>query len=216
MPCQYWEFASWIATTIGAALTVLGLGVVIRQLYLQQLQARLTALDALFAEMDTREARLAREHIYNADLAMLRLQFLHQAANVELRKDVENTLATFERMAYKITTNQVPSNDAFNLYGGVLLSIANRVWSYVEEQREMRSRNPLVHRLIYRRYLESVVRQWIPRYCKAQGIKSPSHQLSTKQMLQCAFSLPTDTGSSPTIVANGHSEASSNDTEHHA
>lgn len=185
-----WEIASWIATTLGVILTVPGLFVVIFQLHLQQKQTRLAALDVFFSELDTHEARLARERIYNAGPDMLRLQYLHMEANVDLRKDVENTMATFERMAYKIISNQVPSKDAFNLYGGVLLSITNRIWPYIEDQREMRKGNPLSHQLIYRRYLEAVVRKWIPDYCRARNIKSPSGRLKTREMLQHIFPAP--------------------------
>lgn len=95
---QQWELVSYIATTVGAALTVLGLVVVIIQLQRQQMQSRLDALDALYSQLDTHEARLARDRIYNADAYNLRYKYLHETPTADtgsLRQDVEETLATF-------------------------------------------------------------------------------------------------------------------------
>lgn len=187
MTREHWELASWIATTIGSILTVIGFAIVIVQLRLQSKQARLTALDALFSEIDTHQARLAREFIYNAGRDMLRLAYLHKEANADQRKFVEDTLATLERLAYKILTDQVPSEDAFNLYGGVVLSIAAKTRLYIEDQREMRKNSSVAHRLIYRRYLENLIRKWIPRYCSELNIKPPSQSLGTWAMLEQVF-----------------------------
>lgn len=184
MTRESWELASWIATTIGSALTVIGLIVVIVQLWLQRKQARLAALDVLFSEIDTHQARLARDYIYKVDSDKLRYTYLHdEPANADQRKNVEDTLATLERLAYKILTNQVPSEDAFNLYGGVILSIAAKTWPYIKDQREMRKGNPTAHRLEYRRYFENLVKKWIPKYCSELNIKLPPQDLKDTEVL---------------------------------
>lgn len=151
MTIHPWELASWIATTVGAGVASVGLIIVIVQLYLLGKQARLEALDAFYSDLDTYEARLAREHIYKASPDMLRLSYLHDDANTELRKDVENTVAALERMAYRVLTRQLPYKDAFAYYGGVMITVANSVWPYIEDQRTERKENALIHRRVYRR-----------------------------------------------------------------
>jgi hypothetical protein len=185
--CQQWELLSWIAASISPILTIIGFGVVIVQLHQQGKQLRLAALDVLYTELDTHQARLAREFIYNSGSDVLRFGSLHKAANSDQRKYVEDTLATLERIAYKIVTKQVPSQDAFNLYGGVFLGISNKTWAYIEDQRDIRKKNKAVHQLIYRRYLEEVIKLWIPKYCKEVGIKPPQREMPTKEQLEYIF-----------------------------
>ena len=183
-----WELASWVATTVGFALAVLGLLAVIIQLQIQGRQSRLEFLNRLYAQLDTHDARLAREYIYHAPTEHLRLEVLHTPDFERERRLVEETLATLERAAYPIALKQVSSKDAFNLYGGVLLSVAHRLWPYVEDQRAMRRESGLRKRLGYRRYLETVVRAWAPRYAKSAGLPKPRGELSTGQLLALLFS----------------------------
>lgn len=181
---EAWELASWIATTVGLVVTMVGLPVVVIQLILQRKQTRLDALSALYAQLDTHTARLARAFIYNAPPERLRLAHLHSEGGKAEREIVEETLATLERMAYPITTRQLPSDDAFNLYGGALLSIAYRLWPYIEEQRELRRQSTLAHKLVYRRYLEAVVREWVPKYAVAAKVPIPSTDINTEELLR--------------------------------
>lgn len=182
-----WELASWIATTIGFVLAIAGLAAVVIQLSLQRREAQLDFLDQLYAELDTHEARLAREYIYKAPPDQLRVHVLHTEEHERERRLVEDTLATFERLAYRIAQHRRPSRDAFNLYGGVLLSVANKLWPYIEDQRAMRKMSKQRHRLTYRRYFEAVVREWVPRYASAAGVEVPGRKLSTREMLRQLF-----------------------------
>ncbi len=184
MNCEPWEVASWVATTFGFVITIVGLPIVVVQLILQRRQARLDALSALYAQFDTHAARLAREFIYNATQDRLRFAHLHSESGKADREIVEETLATLERMAYPITSGQLPSKDAFNLYGGVLLSVTFRLWPYIMEQRELRQKSAVAHKLQYRRYLEAVVRKWVPKYAAAAKIPTPSMNISTEEMLR--------------------------------
>jgi hypothetical protein len=184
MSRETWELASWIATTFGFVITIVGVPVVVIQLALQRKQSRLDVLSALYAQLDTHAARLAREFVYHAPPEHLRLKYLHSESGKASREVVEETLATLERMAYPISTGQLPSDDAFNLYGGVLLSITYRLWPYIEDQRELRRQSPAAHKLVYRRYLESVVRKWVPKYAAVANIPVPSEYLGTKEMLR--------------------------------
>jgi len=95
-------------------------------------------------------------------------------------------------VAYRIATKQIPSDDTFNLYGGVMLSVAYKLWPFIEDQRAMRRNNYSIHKLEYRRYFESVVRKWIARYAKALGKCQPSNKLSTIQMLRAVFETEKD------------------------
>lgn len=187
MSREDWELASWIATTVGFALSILGFLVVIWQLRSQNRQSQLEFLNQLYAQLDTHEARLAREYIYNAPRDQLRLSVLHTPDFENERKLVEETLATLERIAYPIAHNQVSSEDAFNLYGGVLLSVAYRLWPYVEDQRALRKNKGLRKRLSYRRYLEAVIRKWVPKYAKASGLAKPGRNLPTHELLSSLF-----------------------------
>jgi hypothetical protein len=187
MSREAWELASWVATTVGFVLAVAGLLAVVIQLSLQRRETQLDFLNQLYAELDTHEARLAREYIYRAPSQHLRVEVLHTDEYELERRLVEDTLATFERLAYRIAQHRRPSRDAFNLYGGVLLSVANRLWPYIEDQREMRKTSRQRHRLTYRRYFEAVVREWIPRYANAAGVRVPSRKLSTREMLRQLF-----------------------------
>lgn len=187
MTKENWELASWIATTFGFLFTILGLVVVIIQLFLQRRQNRLETLDKLYSTLDTPQARLYRKYIYDAKLEELSMSFLDSDTKKENHKQVEETIASLERFAYRIKTKQVPSLDAFNLYGGVLLSIAYKVMPYINEQREMRAKSKGSHKLQYRRYFEALVREWCVRYAKAINIKPPSRKLSTQNMLEYIF-----------------------------
>jgi hypothetical protein len=184
---EQWELASWIATTIGFLFTIIGLIVVIIQMQRQRRQSRLDALSSLYLQFDTQEARFAREYIYNAPLEHLRLEKLHSAEFKDQRKLVEETLAMLERMAYPIVQRQLPSNDAFNLYGGVLLSITRRLWPYIQDQRNLRSQSRATHQLVYRRYLEEAVHKWANVYTKAIGLPRPKRDLSTNDLLVQIF-----------------------------
>lgn len=187
MTREFWELSSWVVTTLGSILAVAALICVAIQIWLQRRERRLTALDAMYAELDTHEARVARGVIYSAEKGALCLASLMKGGEEAKRKTVEDTLASLERVAYRVVTKQIPSNDAFNLYRGVVLSVAYKLWPFIEGQREMRRETKGVHKLEYRRYFESVVRQWIPRYAIALGICQPSNRLSTCEMLDALF-----------------------------
>lgn len=187
MSRENWELASWISTTVASALAVVGIAVVAVQLYWQRRQTRLEFLDRLYGEFDTHEARLARQFIYEAPADKLRMKTLHSEEQKENRQKVEDTLAMLERIAYPIVQEQVPSEDAFNLYGGVLLSLAHRLWPYIEDQREFRRKGGLRHRLGYRKYLESVVKLWAPKYAATAGLPLPDTNSSTGDLLKALF-----------------------------
>lgn len=193
--CEAWELASWIATTFGFVVTIVGLPVVVIQLLLQRKQSRLDALSALYAQLDTHAARLAREFIYTAPQERLRLAHLHSESGKADREIVEETLATLERLAYPVTTGQLSSDDAFNLYGGVLLSVTYRLWPYIEEQRELRRNSAVANKLLYRRYLEAAVREWVPKYAAAANITKPSMDVNTEEMLRQVLSGTTERSS---------------------
>ncbi len=182
-----WQLASSIATTFGFLFAVIGLVIVIIQLILQRRQNRLAALDALYSTLDTHEARLDREFIYHASPEHLKLQYLHENSQSANRKRVEETIASLERVAYRIKTKQIPSEDTFNLYGGVILSVAYKVWPYIQDQRQMRAKSPGTHKLQYRRYFEAVVREWARKYAKAIGTDPPSKSASTPSILEAIF-----------------------------
>jgi hypothetical protein len=160
-----WTDAAAMATVIGTVFGVVGLGAIYWQLRSQVNQTRLETFEAFVRDLDTHEARTARKRILEASEDQLRLEHLNSESAAELRKDVDNTLATLERKAYKIWTKQVPERDAYNYYGGVLLAMANKLWPYIEDHRAMRSANPMSHKLIYRRYFQYVAEMWLPRYC---------------------------------------------------
>jgi hypothetical protein len=182
-----WERLSWISTTVGFLITALGLIAVVIQLSFQGRQTRLEFLNRLYGELDTHEARDVRASIYRASPEELMLDVLHAPGNEEKRRSVEDTLATFERLAYPIVHKQVPSQDAFNLYGGVLLSIAHQLWPYVEQQREMRKKSGLRHRLGYRRFLEAAIHDFAPKYVRAAGLPPLPRGLPTKELLRRLF-----------------------------
>jgi hypothetical protein len=194
---ETWELASWIATTVGSVLAVIGVFVIVVQLYLQRKQARLDALSSIYAELDSHEARLAREFIYNTPQEHLSLAHLHSTGQEQNRKRVEETIATLERMAYRICTKQVPPQDAFNLYGGVLLSVGYRVWPYIQDQREMRRTSGVGHKLVYRRYLEKVIRQWVPKYTAAIGGSLTPRNATTQAMLAHVFGKVSESAQGP-------------------
>ncbi len=182
-----WNLAAEISQVVSAPITALGLLGIAVELVLNRRQTRLQALDLLYSQLDTHEARLAREFIYQAQPQQLTFTYLHEPSHAEARKQVEETIATLERFAYRITTHQIPHQDAFNLYGGVLLAVALRLWPYVEEQRAMRQRNSASHKLEYRRYLEVVARDWVRRYARATGQRPPSRNLKTLDQLRAIF-----------------------------
>lgn len=180
----FWEVLSWAATALVFPLTLLAILLVLRQMHMDATSRRLAALDALYSELDTHEARLARQFIYDSSNEQLRWCYLHSPGHEEARKRVEDTIASLERVAYRIITKQIPSEDAFQLYGGVMLSVANKVWAYIEDQRRERAHSTVTHHLVYRRFFESVVRSWARRYAR-QMEKSPK---GTQAMLQEVFS----------------------------
>ena len=183
-----WNGFALIASAVSSILTPIGLVVVIIQLRHEARQRRLAALEAIYSDLDTQEARLARDWIYRAPVEALRWSSLRE--NLPERERVEGTLAAFERLAYKILTKQVPAGDAYNLYGGVLLGISARLWLCIQDQRNIRAQNPFAHRFQYRRYLEHVIREWVPQYCRDASIPTPPKQSSTDQLLASVFPDP--------------------------
>jgi hypothetical protein len=155
-----WEEASWIATAIGLPLAAIGLAFSAYVLRKQAQASRRDALAALYAELDTPEARIARNAIYDARPETLTYDYLHDKENEEDRRRVEEMLAALERMAYPIARKQLPPNDAFALYGGVLLRLTRSLWPYIEARRK-RAKPPDPG---YRRFLEQVARDWAVRY----------------------------------------------------
>lgn len=97
-----------------------------------------------------------------------------------------------ERLAYPICKQQVPPDDAFELYGGVLLSLAHQLWPYVEDQREMRRKGGLRLRLSYRRFLEAVAREWAPKYAEAGGLPDLDVSKTTAELLRDLFPAKAD------------------------
>ena len=148
---------------------------------------RVRLLDSLYAEFDTARARRAREAIYNTPRENLRIAYLHLPEHKKERDLVDSTIASLERLSYRVLKLDVESEDAFQLWGGVMLQVCHKVWPYILEQREQRAASPGAHKLLYRRYLEEVVRKWIPRYGKEIGRKPPPDNLSTMEMLDNQF-----------------------------
>jgi len=192
MTGEFWQLSSWVATTFGSIIAVVALICLAVQIWLQRRERRLAALDAMYAELDTHEARVARGVIYNARQEGLRLSPLMKDGEEAKRRIVEDTLASLERVAYRVVTKQIPSDDAFDLYGPVMLSVAYKLWPFIEDQRDMRRKTLGVHKLPYRRYLESVVRKWIPQYAKALRKCRASDRVSTSQMLNAVFEIDKD------------------------
>jgi hypothetical protein len=116
------------------------------------------------------------------------LDNLNSEENQDLHRKVEATLAMLDRTAYPILKGRVSADDAFELYAGVFLSVAFKLWPYVEDQREMRRKSGLRRRVGYRRFLEAVVRNWAVQYAIASGVKQPSSSRSTSEMLAALFS----------------------------
>ncbi len=183
---EAWELAAFVATAIGLPIAALGLCLVTLQTYLQKKQARRDALIALYAELDTHEARNARTYIYNALPEDLRLVNLKKSPDKLMA--VDETLANLERMAYPIVQGYLPSEDAYNLYGGVLLAISARLWPYIEDQRKIRETQSVGNKLIYRRYLEAAIRKWAKKYARDTQIKSfKMYNQPTSQILKELF-----------------------------
>ncbi len=182
-----WESVSWVATAIAFPVAALGLVVVIYQTHLQRKQNRLDRLSDIWAQMDTHEARLAREYIYSAPASDLRLDVLDKPEFAEQKRRVDDALAALERLAYPIARGRLPEKDAFEFYGGVLLSISKKLWPYVQDQRKMREHSDIAHRLEYRRFLEEVIRLWAPEYANRVGLPRVSTSLSTQEMLDSIF-----------------------------
>ena len=174
---EFFELASFIVTTVTFPLAVAGLLAVRKQM-------RRDALTKLFAEFDTREARAARKFVYNAEASSLRLKALELKPD-ELA-DVEDTLAMLERAVYPIVRGYLPEEDAYNLYGGVLLAMSKRLWPFIEDHRQTRTENRASHRLVYRRYLEEAVLMWVGRYAAQVGVALPAGA-STSVLLNAAF-----------------------------
>lgn len=162
--CKAWELASFVATTLGLPIAALGLCLVARQICLQNRQTRRNALIAIYAELDTHKARSARAYIYKAAPENLRLANLKEESDERII--VDETLANLERMAYPIVQGYLPSDDAYNLYGGVLLAVSARLWPYIEDQRKMRVEHAVGNKLIYRRYLEAAILMWANKYAR--------------------------------------------------
>lgn len=102
---------------------------------------RVRLLDSLYAEFDTARARRAREAIYNTPRENLRIAYLHLPEHKKERDLVDSTIASLERLSYRVLKLDVESEDAFQLWGGVMLQVCHKVWPYILEQREQR---PLV------------------------------------------------------------------------
>jgi hypothetical protein len=166
---EFWELASFVATTIGLPIAAIGLFYIAWQTHIQKMQARRDVLLALYVEFDTHDARLARSFIYNAPQDALRLDSLKR--NPSHLKIVDDTLAGLERMVYPIVKGYLPNNDAFDLYGGVLLAISKRLWPYIDDQRTMREASSVSHSLVYRRFLDDAIRMWAPTYARAINLK---------------------------------------------
>jgi hypothetical protein len=109
-----------------------------------QLDERSKLLDSLYDRLDTPEARRARETLYILSDEELTLAHLRDRSNERKRRDVENSIASFERLAYQIQTLGLESDDAFELWGGVILQVANKAWPYVLELRERSERRALI------------------------------------------------------------------------
>jgi thiaminase len=182
------EITAFIATTIGLPVGGVSVGILVWQTRVQQRQTRREALAKLYAEQDTHEARLARQQIYNSGPERLRLRTI----TAEEKQVVDETLATLERMVYPVFRGYLSEEDAFNLYGGVVLSVSKCLWPYIEDQREMRARASASHKLLYRRYLEEAVRAWAKRYAQDMRISMPPESASTRTLLNAIFPERTD------------------------
>ena len=213
MSRETWELISWIATTVASVVAVVGVIVVIVQLRWQAAQlrgqaqqSRLEFLTRLYGEFDTAEARLERAWIYGAPQEHLIMEFLHAKGHEKERAMVENTLAMLDRVSYPIISSQVPSDDAFSLWGGVFLSVAYKLWPYVEEQRDMRRKSGLRHRVGYRASLEKVVLMWAPKYAAEGQRRMPSGKLSVREVLSALFPEAQVAGN-PKITKSGKPES---------
>lgn len=183
----------WILDAATLLVTFVGFLVVVVQLRVDARERRLARLEALYAEFDTAPAREDRAFIYGASPATLRLDYLRE--HPAERRRVDNTLAMLERVAYPIARGERSAEqDAFNLYGGVLLAMTRLLWRYVEDEREMRKNNERAQKLLYRRYLEQVARRWARRYARALNQPSPSRALATKPLLDTLFEQPPGRG----------------------
>jgi hypothetical protein len=175
---EIWEITSFIATTIGLPVAAASVGILVWQSRMQLRQARREELLKLYGEQDTHTARLARSLIYNATPERFR-----EPLTDEDRKIAEETLASLERMVYPIVMGLLPEDDAYNLYGGTVLSVSKCLWPYVEEQREMREKSPVSHKLVYRRFLEQAVRMFAGRYAREHGLTLPAEPAEVPALL---------------------------------
>lgn len=166
--------------------------------YQDKAKDRVKLLSSLYAEFDTATARRAREAIYQASPSELCVKFLHDPNNKEKREQVESTIASLDRLGYYILNLGVESEDAFQLWSGVVFQVCYRVWPYIEEQRKERANRGFAHHLFYRRYLEEVVRKWAPRYAKEIRRNKQVDMPSTEEMLKSIFPVcPSSTAGSP-------------------
>jgi hypothetical protein len=151
-------------------------------------EGRTRLLKYIYAEFDTEEARQARKAIYDAKPEQLRKDYLHNSQNTKERERVESTIASLERLAYRILNLGVEGEDAFQYCGGVLLQVTHKVWPYILEQRKLREEDPDTHKMLYRRFLEELVRKWVPKYAKEIRREPLSYSPSTEAMLNAIFS----------------------------
>ncbi len=152
---------------------------------------------SLYAEFDTARARRERQAIYYAPPENLCMAYLHMPEHKKERAVVESTIASLDRVCYGVLKLDVGGEDAYQMWCGMMLQVSHKLWPYILEQRELRRKDPGTHKVIYRRYLEEIVRQWIPRYAKEAGLEPPSHSLCTKQMLDAIF--PSDSNSTANL-----------------
>lgn len=171
---------------VSETVTIVGLVAVIWQLWKQRQRQRLEFLSRLYAELDTPESRLARKAIYDAGSYKLQPEELR--ADEKLRRQVDDTVAMLDRVAYPILTKQVPPRDAYELYSGVMLRVSFLLWPYIEGQKREREESPLVHGGSYRRYLEKLVRQWAPDFAAKNHRTLRSPDGSTYELLRQAVS----------------------------
>jgi hypothetical protein len=148
---------------------------------------RVELLDALFREFDTKKAREARKFIYHASPDQLRLEYLVKPDHRDELERVERTLAAFDRLAYRVLSLDIESDDAYELWGGPTLAVAQLLWHYIEDQRLYRMKEGAFwernDRFLHRRALEKLARQWAVKYAKELGPPLPGENLTTSELL---------------------------------
>jgi len=146
-----------------------------------------TILDLLYGEVDNRKMRRARRWIYSAPPEKLVQEYLFVGENIKDRNRVEDAIAVLDRMSYRLRALRIDDGDAYWLWGGATLQTACRLWPYVIEQRQKRSRDQQSHMGAYAGNLEILVNRWIPRYCEEYHVKSPPKGFATYEKLKHIF-----------------------------